>query len=164
MIQVYPISEARAMAFDNDQQIIDSIHRCLADNQGLIKVEHGTTRHGNSYVYSIVKTRQEPSTMQYTLALHIKKASQPICVMGFFSEQGVTGKREAAVFSMCIDNNEIQLGISNDIIGWSKDPYDANYDKGITMNLSEREIYDEYFPEHCLSQLRSFVSQFLEIN
>ena len=73
MIQVYPISEARAMAFDDDQQIIDGIHRCMADNQGLLKVEHGATRHGNSYVYSIVKTYHEPSPLQYTLTLHIKK-------------------------------------------------------------------------------------------
>lgn len=175
MVQVYPISQAQAMAFDNDQQIIDGIHRCLADNQGLLKVEHGTTHHGNSYVYSIVKTLQERPVKQhaldlhvkqYTLDLHIKKSEQTICVMGFFSERGVTGGRESFAFNHCIENNEIQIDFDKDkdIVGWSEDPYDANYTKGIPMDLSEREIYDEIFPEHCLSQLRLFVSKILEIN
>ena len=47
---------------------------------------------------------------------------------------------------------------------WSADPYSPDFRAGALMNLSEQEKFDEAFPSHPLSELRSFVSAFISEN
>jgi len=48
--------------------------------------------------------------------------------------------------------------------GWVADPYDPTYMQGALMNLSEKEEYDEAFPNHPLSQARKIVKFLIENN
>lgn len=43
-------------------------------------------------------------------------------------------------------------------LGWFKDPYDPDWKMGFLMNTSENRMFDDAFPEHPLSMLRSLVS------
>ena len=45
-----------------------------------------------------------------------------------------------------------------------KDPYDETYNKGLRMNLAEKEEYDVVFPEHPLSEARNLVKIIIEKN
>ena len=45
---------------------------------------------------------------------------------------------------------------------WWFDPYDKDYKHPFLMNLSEKEEYDELFPDHPLSQCRKFVKYITE--
>lgn len=148
----------KAMPFNGKQSVIDGIHECLADNQGLIEVNSGKTKRGYDYIYSIVKTiRDNFEGALYFLRMNIGNETNVIEIQATFEEIGITGERE----SYCVNfaQNAELVSFSDDrLVGWSEDPYDPNYDKGIPMNLSEREGVDAFFPEHPLSQAREFLS------
>lgn len=38
------------------------------------------------------------------------------------------------------------------------------YNRGIHMNLSEREVFDVFIPDHPLSEARRFVSEITKMN
>ena len=144
-IRIYTIEEGAAMPLNQDA-VIQGIHDCLAENQGLIQVECG-----KNYIYSIVKThRGEMGGVQYTLTLDMKSDGCILHVQGFFDEDGMTGIRDTMVLELC--HREGLVGKEDDFFyGWMSDPYDANYKRGLLMNLSEREEYDEMFPDFPLS-------------
>ena len=153
MALIYPISEEKSMPFDDNNKIINGIHQSLKENQGLIEVANGTTKGNNPYVYSIVKTLQKPSGVQYFLCMHIKYENEIICINLYSSEVGRTGKRDSMIFNEMIGKSVTDINMN----GWAKDPYDDNYKKGNLMNISEKREYDSRFPNHPLSVVRNFV-------
>lgn len=160
-IMTFPISNERAMPFDNTEAIIQGIHKALGDEQGLIEVKNGVTHKSSPYVYSIVKSHKQPSGMQYILALDIKEENRVTHIQGYFDEMGVTGQRDALVLNLLVNEGKLDFPPTS---GWMEDPYDKTYDKGIPMNMSEKEEYDKMFPDHPLSQLRAVVRYIEENN
>lgn len=154
-VMAYPIHPDVMMPLQDCDSVINGIHAALSDDQGLISVVNGTSEKGSLFIYSIVKSKQEPAGMQYILTMHIMKGNTPVCIQGFFSEVGMTGMRDSVVFSML---QQSDFKIAND---WMRDPYDRMFSKGIQMNLSESEQYDVMFPEHPLSEARRFVAEIL---
>lgn len=145
----------KAMNFDGKQELIDGIHDCLGDNQGLIEVNAGKTKRGYDFIYSIVKTlRDDFMGAVYFLRMNIGNGEDLLEIQASFEEIGTTGGRE----SFCTILAE-KAGLINmsDMIGWNEDSYDAEYTKGIPMNLSERSGVDALFPDHPLSQARELV-------
>ena len=159
MALVYPIPEEHAMPFDNPQAVIDGIHNALAEDQGLIAVETGTTQLGNKYIYSIVKTLVQPSGVQYILTYNLLHNGETINLQGFFNEYQLTGERDSMVYALLSNKGEVGPGFE----GWGKDPYDSSYTRGVLMNRSEDPAFDEMFPEHPLSIARELCS-FIENN
>lgn len=151
-----PIGPADAMPFDDDAPIIDGIHEALADDQGIIEVGHGKTKGGNPYAYSVVKTAQEASGVQYSLTLHVKAGESVASVQGFYDEMGLKGMRDSVIFD--------RYRAHGSKGPWRSDPYDPERTAGNLMNLSERAEYDAAFPEHPLSLARAFVSFLAENN
>ena len=149
------------MPYENISVIVDGIHRALADTQGLIEVDAGITKNNKKYVYSIVKSKLEPSGMQYVLTMHIDMNENTINIQAFFDEIGTTGLRDATILNKMVSDGEIVLP---NMDGWFKDPYDENYKKGLLMNLSEQSKYDVMFPQHPLSETRSFIKYVVENN
>lgn len=158
-ILIFSKTEAdKAMPFDGKQTVIDGIHECLADNQGLIEVNSGKTKRGYDYIYSIVKTiRDNFEGALYFLRMNVGNDSNIIEIQATFEEQGVTGERESYCVSFA-QNAELVTISDDKLVGWSEDPYDPSYEKGIPMNLSEREGVDAFFPDHPLSQAREFIA------
>ena len=147
---IYPISESKAMHRDQDA-VIRGIRQCMGDNQGLIQVEASKDR-----VFSIVKTLQEPSGVQYVLTYQRFFEGGVINIQAFFEETGTTGIRDSVVFELC--QRENLVGTEEDpFAGWTKDPYDENFRQGALMNLSEQEGFDESFPGFPLSLCREFI-------
>lgn len=159
-VMQFPISLEEAMSYNSDE-IINDIHSCLADNQGLIEVNKGETKNNNLYIYSIVKTLKEPSGVQYTITMHIIDENSATAIQGFFDETGITGERDTAVFAHCMSNNMVSF---DDMSNWTKDPYDDNYKKGALMNYSEKAEFDEAFLEHPLSQARILIAEVIKNN
>lgn len=150
---LYPMPATYAMPFGDSDTVVGGIHRALAPDQGLVQVEAGTTHAGRAYVYSIVKTRVEPSGVQYSLTLHVDTGSQTTCVQAFCDEGQPTGVRDAAVFSALLKAGEV----GEDLSGWQRDPYDPAREEGFLANLSELPEFDHYFPGHPLSLARELV-------
>jgi len=155
-----------AMDFNDTKGLIDDLHASMEDNSGLIEVKAGVNRNGQKYIYHIRKFYQEdedhiPLGMIYMLNMNMQVDQDIWFVSGHFQEDGTTGIRDNMV--ACIESqNGIKVEDPNS--GWFKDPYDPSYTKGLRMNLSEQEKYDEMFPEHPLSELRKFKEFVLDNN
>ena len=146
---------------DNAQPIIDGIHECLTEKQGLVEAVVGKTQYNKLISYSIVKSARETSGMIYILTMHFKKNGKALCLKGHFEEHGVTGVRDNTVYEYAMRKKLIKEDTKE---GWFKDPYDAKYTRGIRMNLSESRQFDSRFPEHPLSQLRKLIYYIIENN
>lgn len=134
------------------EDLIDGIREYLNDKQGFIKVETG-----NDYVYSIIKNLKEPSGVQYTLTYQKFCKDFIINIQGFFEEAGMTGFRDSTVFSI-LKNENIFGNDEDPFMGWAQDPYDESITSGARMNLSEKEEFDEKFPEFPLPLCREFIN------
>lgn len=160
-LMMYPINAQSAMPYENERAVVDGIHGALSDTQGLVEVKAGTTKNQKRYIYSIVKSKLDPSGMQYILTMHIDMDDHTINVQAFFAEAGMTGSRDTAVMNKMIEEEKVTMP---NMEGWFKDPYDENYTKGLLMNLSEQSEYDTMFPKHPLSEARSFIKYVVENN
>ena len=161
LVMVYPIAKEKSMPFGNENAVINGIHGALAEDQGLIEVKSGVTKNQKQYIYSIVKSKLKPSGMQYILTMHINMNDHSIKVQAYFDEIGVTGYRDSTIMNKMINDGVI---IPPNMDGWFNDPYDSSYKKGLLMNVSESARYDTMFPQHPLSEMRSFVNYIVENN
>lgn len=157
---LFPISKEEAMPFGKPELIISGIHNSLADNQGLIEVNSGKTKNGTDFIYSIIKSKKQPSGIQYTLRGHFNYNGEPLEILAFFDEAGMTGQRDAVIFEIARRENIVDINMN----GWMADPYSADYKKGLLMNLSEQREYDQHFPGHPLTELRNFIDYFVKNN
>ena len=158
-IQSFPMSARRAMDYYDVQKIINGIHQSLGDNQALIEVKAGKTNHYRQYVYSIVKTLDRPSRVQYFMLMHVAYEDIAINVNGHFVEAGMTGMRDSMIWELACRKGLVSI---SDNSKWMFDPYDKDLKRPYMMNLSEKEECDEMFPEHPLSQCRKFVKLITE--
>lgn len=151
-------NKKESMDFDNKESLINEIHSNMDDNQGIICVENGKTKNNRKYIYSIVKTVNDPlSGVSYYLRMNIQYDKKIYEIEGEFSEYGTTGVRDSVILQLMMSQGIVT--IENDILhGWLEDPYDKSYTKGVLMNLSEKEEFDEIFPDHPLTQAREFVN------
>ena len=118
-----------------------------------------TIKGGAPFVYSIVKTKNQPSGVQYNLTLHIFLDGVPYQVQGFFDEGQPTGMRDSTIYSLFLQQAGPNDGPwQSQGRPWMQDPYDGNTD-GWQMNLSELPRFDEMFPYHPLSVVRRFIAQ-----
>ena len=154
LIQVYMITHRKAMPFDGVKVLIVGIHESLSDDQALIEVKAGKTKNGRKYVLSIVKTKQESHGVRYFLQMDVEYEGAALSVKGHFIESGMTGYRDTMVWELARREGIVS---STDNSKWCFDPYDKTLKRPYLMNLSEKEEYDEMFPDHPLSQCRKFI-------
>lgn len=163
-VMVYPIPTEKAMPFDNCKSVIDGIHECLGNDQGLIEVENGNTKAGFPYIQSIVKTfDSEHHGVSYCLTLHIKYRDTVLQIQGFFNEAGTTGVRDSYVFA-ALQQKGVVKATENEIEGWNRDPYDESFKRGNLKNCSEDKDFDQFFPAHPLSECRRILQYILDNN
>ncbi len=160
-LMMYPINNQNAMPYGNEKAVIDGIHQTLANSQGLIEIKSGMTKNQKKYIYSIVKSKLEPSGIQYILTMHIDMNDHSINISAYFDETGITGFRDSSIMNKMLSEGKIELPSMK---GWFKDPYDENYKKGLLMNTSEITEYDAMFPQHPLSETRRFIKYVIENN
>lgn len=150
IVLAFPVDGGSQMPYEATDAIVSGIRGSLGGDQGIVEVRSGGGR-DNRFVYSIVKTAQEPAGVQYSLVLDMLKGGRPVRVRGFFDESGTMGVRDATVYSMLS-----QAG-ADGLDGWSSDPYDPSLDKGALANRSESAEFDALFPEHPLTEARRLV-------
>lgn len=143
IVRMFPLLKEYAMPL-NTSEIINGIHAILNKDQGIIECEKGKTKSGYDFVYSIIKTKLEPSGVEYFLRMHV--FAKEVIELDIFSDEiGTTGMRDSVVFTM------LKLKNFDD---WSCDPYDKEYKKGFLMNKSEERKYDDMTRGHPLTELR----------
>ena len=166
LLLLYEIPEDIAMAFDDDQSIIDNLHETMDENTGLIEVNSGTTKSGNPYSYVIIKHPNNPDSKtasgnEYTVNFNCKISGHVMLINGSFSEAGMTGARDSSIYMVYCKQNEIEFGSFD---GWMSDPYDKTYKRGFLMNYSENKEFDSMFPGHPLSKARVLLQFVIDNN
>lgn len=163
-VMFFPIPQEQAMPFTDCTPVINGIHECLGNDQGLIEVENGKTKSGLSYIQSIVKTvDKEHPGVSYCLTLHIQFPDKVLGIQGFFNESGTTGIRDTMVYAALSESGKVKA-TEDGIEGWNKDPYDENFTRGALKNCSEDKDFDQFFPAHPLSECRRIIKYILENN
>lgn len=150
-----PYSAEYAMPLDKDRLIAGLLEAdaVVTGQAGLIEVDVERTASGMPYVYSLMKIKQEPSGVQYSLTLHLH-AEHVQQVQGFFIEGHTTGLRDAAVYEIARQNNWLREPTADDPMGgWARDPYTGVH-TGFVMNMSELPDFDGQFPTHPVSMAR----------
>lgn len=160
-MMTYPINNKNAMPYGDEQAIINGIHGVISQGQGLIEVKSGNTKGQRRYIYSIIKSKLEPSGMQYNLTMHMDINEYALNIQVFCDEVGMTGMRESVIIEKLINEGVVKMP---NMEGWFKDPYDSKFRKGLLMNMSELQEYDTMFPNHPLSILRNIVRFLIENN
>ncbi|MBQ6493378.1 MAG: hypothetical protein IJI92_05900 [Erysipelotrichaceae bacterium] len=162
------VEEEVAMDHEDPQKIINDFHESMEDDTGIIEVDAGKTKAGRPYVYFIIKHAlfaedKEFSGTEYTMNINVKYDDRIYFINSSFVEGRITGKRDTAVFSLRMKEENIQLD-EDPFRGWSYDPYDPEYTKGFLMNRSEDVRYDAMFPDHPLSKARQLVRYIIDNN
>lgn len=153
-IQAFPITYRKCMPFADTKAIINGIHKSLGDNQALIEVKNGCAKSSQPFVYSIVKTKMDPSGVDYFMLMHIAHKKGVISINAHFAENGMTGLRDATIWEVAVRKGVVSVENKD---AWNFDPCDNNFKHPFLMNLSEKEEFDKAFPEHPLTQARQFV-------
>lgn len=164
ILATWEVSASASMDFNNPQGVINYLHENMEDHEGVVEVMHGNTKAGYPFIYNILKQHLHDNGMPgngYLLNMNIQIGEQIYFINGFFEEYGTTGIRDNAVFGKYQQDHP---NLENPFDGWSRDPYDSDYKKGFLMNLSESRQFDKFFPEHPLSQARTYVSYIVDNN
>ena len=157
------VPESSALPLDDPLEVIRELREVLEDCQGLIEVKTGRTQNGYPYVYVITKELKGPRSVDYRLTLYLNFSNGVVLVHGVFNEKGKIGRREKAVRLRTF--GRVKSGSNLKALGpWEADPYDPRIREGFLMNVSENEVYDEEFPEHPLSEMRSMIREMIRMN
>jgi len=112
--------------------------------RGLVCIMKGDTRPG--YVYAG--------------RLHVLLEHQTVIFFLVAGEQGVTGRREAAVTTEALRAGVIELdAAAGKVKRWFKDGYDPKYDARTIRSIADDGSYDARFPDHPLSRIRKRLRQ-----
>ena len=150
LIFAWIVAPEEAMDYDSVEDTVKDVRLSLMENmetvQGLPKPE-----------------------VSYLLNLNVNVGEDDYFVNGSFTEEGMTGARDSfgfAMFQNAIKEKYPEKHFTTKEIMkmFFEDPYDAEYREGFLMNFSERDIFDEKFPDHPLSIARKYVKWVLENN
>jgi hypothetical protein len=122
--------------------------------QGFVELNHRVLCGVDASRY-IIKIKQNPSGVAYIGNLQIPFNNCHWSVNVLCKELGVTGLRETLVLNEKMASGEVKLDAKNQqMIGWARDPYDANLVPEFGYTLADDSEYDTRFPHHPLSRLR----------
>jgi len=161
IVLMFDVDEIASMPFDDCESIIKMQHENMRENEGLIEVNSGVTKAGRPIVYNLLKHQicfdgEAFPRVEYTCNINIKLEDTIKFLNTSYMEGAVCGTRDTTIYTMyMVDKADSP---------WTCDPYDEAYDKGFLMNQSEKEEYDELFPNHPLSEIRKFIKFICENN
>ena len=172
LMSMYVSPQNDVMQFNQDERTISEIHKARLDgNSGLLELQSLTTSHGINIVYRLVKhliSDDVGNNMSYILTIDVYGDDKDIWrIQVMTASSNLLDVRNSAVRQQFMEDKGISLASSdqkqlNITTGWSYDPYDSNFTKGILMNLSERREYDDLFPDHPLSVTRRILKEIIE--
>lgn len=168
-LAVQSVEQSQAMPYGQDQAVVGMIHQQLVDDEsGLIEV--ATVDNGKIHsVHSVFKRRVNEAAnpmlkLFYSASLYVHTPSGKTYAFQFQAqEEGMTGMRDAQVLAQAQSQGAVTIAPDPTtgqpkMQGWQQDPYDPNFTKGFLMNQSEKAEYDDAFPQHPLSLLRTAIN------
>ncbi len=138
--------------------------RQMARPGGIVSVD--SCRAAAHPAIEIIYKREEGLGYRYTGIVVVDFRTYWCQVTVVCGEGGTTGIREAVLTARLLDEGAIKIRkhpfyvrpfkrSSGYIEGWFTDPYDPKYKGKVLCSVSDNAKYDEEFPVHPLSRLRS---------
>ena len=174
LIFAWIVAPEEAMDYDSVEDTVKDVRLSLMENMGLLECKNGLTAKGHKYIYAIRKIQETVQGLpkpevSYLLNLNVNVGEDDYFINGSFTEEGMTGARDSFGFAMFQNaikekSPEKHFTTKEMMKRFFEDPYDSEYREGFLMNFSERDIFDERFPDHPLSIARKYVKWVLENN
>jgi hypothetical protein len=138
--------------------------RQMATPGGIVSVDPCTA--AAHPAIQIIYKREEGSGYRYTGILVVEFEEHWCQVTVVCGERGITGVREAVLTPGLLEDRTIKIRnypfyvrpfkrSSGYLEGWFTDPYDPKYKGAALRSVTDNEKYDEEFPDHPISRLRS---------
>ncbi|MEL6535019.1 MAG: hypothetical protein AAFQ98_06375 [Bacteroidota bacterium] len=129
-----------------------------AQGGGILQVEIIKIQ-GIKAIKTLFKFPQQPSGTMYlgSYTLPFEKCSYVLKLQGMELEP--TGQRESLVADAMIKQGKLVANEKGEYPGWAADPYAPEYQHTCLMNKSEAISYDLQFPDHPLSQVRTYLTK-----
>lgn len=98
---------------------------------------------------------------QYIASLSIPLKDRSYVLSLYAREEGITGLRDTTVLTNYLSENDEEDLLDEDgtISGWACDPYFPEYEGPSLRNQADSEQYDDMFPEHPLSKVRTRINE-----
>ncbi|MCQ4138523.1 MULTISPECIES: hypothetical protein [Chryseobacterium] len=135
-------------------------HSVSASGGGIVEVSIFNL-HNIPSVKTIFKIPQPEQGMSYLASVTIPFENCSFVIKTQAVEVGTTGMRDNLVLNRFLQNGEVTFD-DNGLKNWFEDPYDPSFKEGALMNKSETEEYDNDFPHHPLSIVRSMIKKAIE--
>lgn len=118
---------------------------------------------GLDCVRLIFKSPRQPSGMVYVGSLTFPFENFSYVVKIQCAEIGTTGVRDAMVLDMLMQEGVVAFDPETaTIAGWAADPYDPTFSAPLLSNRSDDETFDQMFPEHPLTDVRTSIYRILQ--
>jgi len=142
----------------NDIDVVREFYRkeLSAHNGGLIEVNTKEIE-GYKTIKTLFKISQEPTGISYLASLTFPFKNHSFVIKIQSLEYGMSGTREAEITDSLLENKELTPD-GNGYKEWANDPYKKEFEKGLLMNVSEKEVYDSLYPNHALSKARKLIN------
>lgn len=133
-----------------------------SNREGLCLLDLGavTCKSSLQFIRTIEKKPMQPHGMAYQGTLTLVDLAFFRLTMWFF-ERGVTGMRDAVLMDQFMAGGTFDPELE-DWGGWWVDPHGFGKQTPLMQNWGEDERFDAQFPEHPLSQLRSYLRKLEE--
>lgn len=149
----------------NEDSMVKDFYETVKEKQGILESHIGTTKGKLPYAYIVTKEVKDMGGVTYYLNLQLHHWDTIINIEGSFEEIEMTGERDSWIFGMMHSLDLAGFDDQNNMTGWVDDRYKPkDGHKGIPMNKSEQELFDDAWPIHPLSVCRRFVRDMLENN
>ena len=161
-LAVVPVSRTTFKPMEREYWLDDA--RKMATPGGIVSVDSCTA--ACHPAIQIIYKRQKGLGYRYTGILLVEFGEYLCQVTVVCDERGPTGVREAMLQPGLLDDGTIKIQEypfyvkvfkreSGYLEGWFTDPYDPKYKGKVLRSVTDNEKYDEEFPDHPLSRLRS---------
>lgn len=143
----------------SDADALRAFYRGVAESNNIAMVEVDSVQiAGLKAVRAILKARLQPTGFVFigSYTLPFSDCSYVVKVQSI--ERGTTGVRETALMIMQPTPVEVDE-LTDKIVGWEQDPYDPSYRGPFMRNQADDQKYDDQFPEHPLSKVRSYLNE-----
>ena len=145
---------------DTETEIRNS-YRNLAINSGGAIIEVSKIRISFYVVIkTIFKFRLSPSGIVYIGSYTIPFENFSYVIKFQCPEIGTAGIRDTTIFELMLKKGIVKFSENKKVLGWMQDPYIKELELPFMMNLSEKEEFDDLFPEHPLTRLRQHMKNF----
>lgn len=118
---------------------------------------------GTKFVKTLGKLIRKGKPAFYIASIAIPLLDQSFVFSLHAQEGKLTGFRDTTILNRLLSNGQVEFDPqTKQLKAWAQDPYFPDYQGPCLRNLSEDKHYDQEFPDHPLSKVRSRINELID--